>query len=115
MAQFLFQVAYTSDSWAKQVHDQPNVLDRIQPLLSACDGRVDSCFYAFGEYDLVLIADFAGPEEAASFSLAATAGGAIKKITTTPLLTVEQGISAMHRAAEAGKHYVPPVGTPVHH
>ena len=64
---------------------------------------------------VVLIADFPGPEEAASFSLAATAGGAVKTITTTPLLTVEQGISAMHRAAEAGKHYVPPVGTPVHH
>jgi hypothetical protein len=31
------------------------------------------------------------------------------------LLTVDQGISAMHRAAEAGKNYVPPVDTPVHH
>ena len=115
MSQFLFQVSYTSDSWAKQVRDQGNVLDRIQPLLKACNGRVDSCFYAFGDYDLVLIADFPSPEEAASFSLAATAGGAVKTITTTPLLTVEQGISAMHRAAEAGKNYVPPVDTPVHH
>jgi len=115
MSQFLFQVAYTSDSWAKQVRDQANVLERIQPLLTACDGRADSCFYAFGDYDLVLIADFPGPEEAASFSLAATAGGAVKTITTTPLLTVEQGISAMHRAAEAGKQYVPPVDAPAHH
>ena len=65
MSQFLFQVAYTSDSWAKQVRDQANVLERIQPLLAACDGRADSCFYAFGDYDLVLIADFPGPEEAA--------------------------------------------------
>ena len=49
MSQFLFQVAYTSDSWAKQVRDQANVLERIQPLLAACDGRADSCFYAFGD------------------------------------------------------------------
>ena len=35
MSQFLFQVAYTSDSWAKQVRDQANVLERIQPLLAA--------------------------------------------------------------------------------
>ena len=115
MPQFLFQVSYTGDSWAKQVRDQGNVLDRIQPLLKGCSGRVDSCFYAFGDYDLVLIADFPSPEEAASFSLAATAGGAVKTITTTSLLTVEQGISAMHRASQAAKHYVPPVETAVHH
>ena len=144
MSQFLFQVSYTSDSWAKQVRDQGNVLERIQPLLKECKGRVDSCFYAFGDYDLILIGDFPGPEEAASFSmavtaspesasspspppssraaspampfsLAVTAGGAVETIKTTPLLTVEQGISAMHRAAEVGKHYVPPVETPVHH
>lgn len=115
MPQFLFEVAYTSDSWAKQVRDQGNVLDRIQPLLNACSGRADSCFYAFGDYDLVLIADFPGPEEAASFSLAATAGGAVKSLKTTPLLTVDQGIAAMRRAAEAGKNYVPPVDVPIHH
>ena len=114
MPQFLFQVAYTRDSWAKQVRDQGNVLDRIQPLLKSLKGRVDSCFYAFGDYDLVLIADFPGPEEAASFSLAATAGGSVKTIKTTPLLTVDQGISAMRRAEEAGKQYVPPVDTPAH-
>jgi uncharacterized protein with GYD domain len=112
MPQYLFQVAYTSGSWAKQVRDQGNVLERISPLLKACNGRVDSCFYAFGDYDLVLIADFPNAEEAAAFSLAATAGGSLKAIKTTPLLTVDQGISAMHRAAEAGKNYVPPVDTP---
>src|SRR6476620_6619973 len=98
MSQFLFQVSYTSDSWAKQVRDQGNVLERIQPLLDGCKGRVDSCFYAFGDYDLVLIADFPGPEEAASFSLAAIAGGSVKTIKTTPLLTVDQGLAAMARA-----------------
>lgn len=109
MAQFLFEVAYTSDSWGTQVREQGNVLERIQPLLDGCSGRVDSCFYAFGDYDLVLIADFPGPEEAAAFSLAASAGGAVKTIKTTSLLTIEQGLAAMARAAEAGKRYVPPV------
>lgn len=112
MAQFLFQVAYTPESWKTQVHAQGNVLDRIQPLLQSCNGRVDCCFYAFGDYDLVLIADFPSGEEAAAFSLAANAGGALKAIRTTPLLTVEQGLAAMRRAEEAGKRYVPPIGTP---
>jgi len=115
MAQYLMEVAYTLESWAKQVRDQANVLERIQPMLDHCGGRADSCFYAFGDYDLVLIADFSSPEGAAAFSLAATAGGAVKTLKTTPLLTVEQGITAMARADEAGKRYTPPVDAPAHH
>jgi uncharacterized protein with GYD domain len=111
MAQFLFQVAYTSDSWATQVREHGNVLERIQPLIDGCRGSVTGCFYAFGDYDLVLLADFPGDEEAAAFSLAATAGGSVKTIKTTPLLTVDQGIKAMKRAEEVGRDYHPPVGT----
>ncbi|MGZ4428222.1 MAG: GYD domain-containing protein [Nocardioidaceae bacterium] len=114
MAQFLFQVAYTRDSWATQVRERGNVLERIQPLIDGCNGSVSSCFYAFGDYDLILLADFPGDEEAAAFSLAATAGGSVKNIKTTPLLTVDQGISAMHRANEAGRAYHPPVDHPAH-
>ena len=113
MAQFLFQVAYTGESWATQVRDHGNILERIQPLLRECNGRVDSCFYAFGDYDLIIIGDFPSAEEAAAFSLAASAGGSLKSMKTTPLLTVDQGISAMRRAHEAGKHYVPPVSSHV--
>ncbi|GAA2149768.1 GYD domain-containing protein [Nocardioides koreensis] len=115
MAQYLLEVAYTPESWAKQIRDQGNVLDRIQPLLEASGGRIESMFYAFGDYDLVGIADFASPEGAAAFSLAATAGGAVKTFKTTPLLTIEQGLDAMARASEAAKGYRPPVDTPAGH
>jgi len=116
MAQFLFQVAYTSDSWAIQVREHGNVLERIQPLLDACSGSLTGCFYAFGDYDLVLLADFPSDEEAAAFSLAATAGGSLRSVRTTPLLSVDQGITAMKRADEAGRNYRPPVAEgAVHH
>jgi uncharacterized protein with GYD domain len=115
MAQFLFQVAYTSESWATQVRQHANVLERIQPLIEGCRGSVTGCFYAFGDYDLVLLADFPGDEEAAAFSLAATAGGSLKAIKTTPLLSVDQGITAMKRAEEVGRNYHPPVpSSPAH-
>jgi uncharacterized protein with GYD domain len=110
MSQFLFEVAYTSSSWAAQVRLQGNVLERIQPLLDGAGGTVTGCFYAFGDYDLVLLADFPGNEEAAAFSLAATAGGSVRSIKTVPLLSIDQGISAMTRAAEIGRTYHPVVG-----
>jgi uncharacterized protein with GYD domain len=115
MAQFLFQVAYTSESWAAQVHDQANVLERIQPLIDGCRGSVTCCFYAFGDDDLVLLADFPTDEEAAAFSLAATAGGSVKRIKTTALLSVEQGITAMKRAEKVGRNYHPPVARSAAH
>lgn len=115
MSQFLFQVAYTSESWATQVRERANVLERIQPLIDGCRGTVTCCFYAFGDDDLVLLADFPTDEEAAAFSLAATAGGSVKKIKTTALLSVEQGINAMKRADEVGRNYHPPIGAKAAH
>ena len=112
MASYLFQVAYTSESWAMQVAQQPNVVDRITPLVEACGGTLRSCFYAFGDYDLIAMADFPTPEGAAAFSLAATAGGSLKTIKTTELLTVEEGLSAMRTASAAGAVYTPPVPSP---
>ena len=109
MANYLFQVSYTSESWALQVSQQPNVVDRISPLVEKCGGSIRSCFYALGDYDLILLADFPTAEAAVAFSLGATAGGAVKTIKTTELLTVEQGMSAMRTAAGARSVYTPPV------
>ncbi len=109
MASYLFQVAYTSESWAMQVAAQPDVVERITPLMERCGGSIRDCFYAFGDYDLIVIADFATPEGAAAFSLGATAGGATKTIKTTELLSVEAGRSAMKTAADARSAYTPPL------
>jgi len=48
---------------------------------------------------------------AAAFSMAASAGGALKAIKTTPLLTVQEGIEAMRKAADV--EYRPPAGEEV--
>jgi uncharacterized protein with GYD domain len=109
MGSYLFQVAYTSESWAVQIAQQANVVDRISPLVETCGGSISSCFYAIGDYDLIVLADFPTPEGAAAFSMAATAGGSTKTIKTTELLSVEQGITAMRTATEARSVYTPPV------
>ena len=45
--------------------------------------------------------------------MGATAGGAVKTLKTTELLSVDQGISAMRTAAEARTVYLPPLQSPV--
>jgi uncharacterized protein with GYD domain len=111
MPLYMYQGAYNSDSWATQVRNQPDPVDRVRPLVEACGGRLDTFFYAFGEYDIVLIIDMPDDESAAALSLAAAAGGSLRAAHTTKLMTVEQGLAAMRKANEAGSVYTPPVST----
>jgi uncharacterized protein with GYD domain len=105
----LIEVGYTPQAWSAQIDKQPNVVDRITPALEACGARLESMYYAFGEADLVGIIDFPTPEDAAAFALAVGASGALSLYRTTPLLTVDQGIESMRRAADIRKVYAPPI------
>ena len=110
MAHYLLQVAYTPQAWAsliKNPHDRTQVL---KPVLEKLGGKFGAVYFAFGEYDIVGILEMPANADAAAFAIAAAAGGAIKSIKTTPLMTVEEGISAMKKAAQAG--YVPPTAAP---
>lgn len=114
MSRYLFEVSYTSESWATQVRAHANVIDRITPLVQQLKGTIDSVYYAYGDRDLVALIDFPTAEDAAAFSLAASSGGAISSIRTTPLLTVDQGIAAMTKANAAMSAYQPPTSASAH-
>jgi uncharacterized protein with GYD domain len=57
---------------------------------------------AFGDYDLVMIVEMPNNVNAAALSLAAAAGGSLKSVKTTPLLTIAQAMSAMKKAGKSG-------------
>jgi uncharacterized protein with GYD domain len=69
-------------------------------------GQIEGAWYAFGDYDVVVITDMPDNISAAAFAIAAAAGGAIKGLKTTPLMTIEEGMSAAQKAGAAG--YRPP-------
>ena len=106
MAHFLFQVSYTPQAWATLLKNPHNRIDVVRPVLQKLGGDIENAYFAFGEYDLVGIMNVPSNVEAAAFSLAATAGGAVKAIKTTPLMTIEEGLGAMKKAAASG--YAPP-------
>ena len=109
MAHYLIEVGYTPESWRNQIDSQANVVERITPALKACKGKIESIYYAFGDADLVGIMDFPTPEDAGAFALAVTASGALRSYKTTPLLTVEQGMTIMRRANDVRAKYTPPL------
>lgn len=106
MAHYLLQASYTNEAWAAQVSNPQNRMEVIRPVIERLGGRLESAYLAFGDYDVVVIAEMPDNVSAAAFSLATSAGGALKAIKTTSLLTIEEGIEAMQKAAGAG--YRPP-------
>ncbi len=106
MAKFLLLVSYTSEAWANQIKNPSNRIEAVKPAIEKLGGKVESAYYAFGEYDLVVTTEFPDNVSASAFSISALAGGAIKAAKTIPLMSVEEGIEAITKAGDTG--YKPP-------
>ena len=102
MANYLLQVGYTPEAWANMIHNPQDRIDAVRPVVEKLGGKILHGWFAFGDYDLVTIVEMPSNVEAAAFSLAASAGGAIRTIKTTPLMTTSEGIEAMKKAAKSG-------------
>ena len=103
---YMVQASYTGESWGDQVRDPQNRVDRLRPVIEKLGGSLEAVYYTLGEYDIVGIAQFPDNVSAAAFSLAASAGGAVKTIKTTPLMTADEAVEAMRKAGGVG--YRPP-------
>jgi len=106
MGYYMFQGAYTSETWKALLKKPVNRFEAIRPAIEKLGGTIEGGWFVFGEYDFVLIAQMPDNVSAGAFSLAVAAGGSLKAAKTTPLMTVTEGIAAMKKAAGSG--YRPP-------
>ncbi len=106
MPYYMLQAAYTPEAWAGMVKNPQNRLDAVRPVIEKLGGKIDGGWLAFGDYDIVLICQMPNNVSAAAFSMAGAAGGAVKAIKTTPLMTIDEAMEAMRKAGGAG--YRPP-------
>jgi uncharacterized protein with GYD domain len=110
MGTYLIQAAYTPEAWATLV-DHPQDRSRpVQAMIENVGGRLDAFYFAFGDYDVVSIAELPDDVTAAAMTIAVSAGGSVKSIKTTPLLTAQGALDALRRAGSVG--YEPPAGRP---
>lgn len=100
------QASYTPGSWKIQTQNPQDRSKQISALLEASGGHLVSLYYAFGEYDIVLIAEAPNNAAIASVIIAAAAGGAVGKVKTTPLMTIEEDLEAISNAGAIT--YTPP-------
>jgi uncharacterized protein with GYD domain len=108
MPYYLSQVGYTPESWAAQIRNPQDVRERVGRAADAVGGRMESAFYAFGTHDLIAIVEFPDDAAVAAWAIATAAGGALRSMTTTPLISVDDGLNIMRNAAKVTQVYQPP-------
>jgi uncharacterized protein with GYD domain len=108
MPRYLLQLAYSPEAWAAQIKDPQNRVEQTAALMQRLGGRFETVYYAFGEYDIVGIAEFPDNVRATAFSMVISAGGSGKATKITPLISVDEGLQAMRLGGEVTALYAPP-------
>jgi len=104
MPKFLFEVSYTTTGIQGIVDDSASGRRAdVQATVKALGGKVEAFYYAFGDADVVMVADLPSAATAAALSVRTSGTGAVK-VRTTPLLTVEE----MDQALEVKMQYRAP-------
>jgi uncharacterized protein with GYD domain len=102
MPYFLLQGGYTPEAWAALLKKPQDRTAAVRPAVEKLGGRIERFWLSFGEYDIVGVVEMPDNAAAAALSMAFAAGGALRSVKTTPLLTTEEGVQAMTRAATSG-------------
>jgi uncharacterized protein with GYD domain len=108
MALYMYQAAYTPESWAAQLKNPQNRVETVgKAACEAVGGRLVGGYYSFGEYDLMIIADVPDDASISAVAMALAAGGALRAGRTTKLMSGDEGVAAMRKAAAVAKVYTP--------
>jgi uncharacterized protein with GYD domain len=97
----MIQVAYNTSGLGGLVKEPQDRIEKVRPAVEAVGGRLASGYYAFGEYDVVLICELPDNAAAAALALAVGAGGTVSSYMTTVLLTSDEAVQAMRTAGES--------------
>ena len=108
MSLYMYQFAYSPESWAAQMKHPENRVETVgRASCESAGGKFIGGWLSFGEYDAVLICDMPDEESMAGLAMAIAAGGALKASKTTQLITGAQGVEALKKAVDVAKGYRP--------
>ncbi len=102
MAHYLLEISYTPEAWAALIKNPQDRAEAVRGPIEKLGGKMERIWLAFGEDDIVGIIDMPNNVAAAAISIAFAGGGACKNVKTTPLMSIEEGMDAMKKAAQSG-------------
>jgi uncharacterized protein with GYD domain len=106
MSFYLTRFSYTPETWAKLVKNPEDRRTAATEYIESVGGKLHGFWYAFGEHDGYTLWEAPDNVAMAATAIAIGSGGAISSLQTTALLTVEETIAALEKAASIS--YRPP-------
>jgi len=106
MPLYLSKFSYTPESWAKLIASPEDRRNAAQSYIEAVGGKLHGFWYAFGTHDGYNLWEAPDNVSMAAVALAIGAGGALKSLETTVLLSVDETIQALRKASTV--QYRPP-------
>lgn len=104
MPKYFFQARYTTDGTKGLLKEGGSKRrETVEGVIRGLGGRLESLYYAFGEWDVLGVVDLPDHVSVAALSLAVNAAGAVN-LRTTVLLTPEE----IDQATKKTVSYRPP-------
>ncbi len=103
---YLTRFSYTPETWAKLIKNPEDRREAAKQYIESVGGKLHGFWYAFGEHDAYALYEAPDNVSMAAMAIAIGAGGALSSYQTIPLLTVEETLAALRKAAEIS--YRPP-------
>jgi uncharacterized protein with GYD domain len=97
MALYLTRFSYTPETWARLASNPEDRREAARRYIESVGGKLHGFWYAFGEYDGYNLWEAPDDVSMAAVAIAIGSGGALSKLETTVLLTVEETLEALGR------------------
>lgn len=106
MPSYLTRFSYTPATWARLIGNPEDRRAAATQYIEAVGGRLHGFWYAFGDHDAYALWEAPDNASMAATAIAISAGGALSEHHTTVLLSVEETLEALRKAATIS--YRPP-------
>ncbi|MEE8396038.1 MAG: GYD domain-containing protein [bacterium] len=110
MAHYMIQLSYRPEQVKAMMENPQDRSEAARKVAEGLGGRLESFFFAFGDYDVVIIGEFPDNEAAMACAILVIGVGTASSFKTTVLMTSDQAVAAMKKAGTLVGSYQPPAG-----
>lgn len=104
MPLYLTRFSYTPQTWRAMIEKPEDRREVARAVIESMGGKLHGFWYAFGEHDGYNLWEAPDNVSMTAVALTIASGGALSSIETTVLLTVEETLKALAKAAQIPYH-----------
>ena len=98
MPSYMIQASYSAAAVTSMIKTPQDRAAAIRPMVEKLGGKLHGLWFAFGEFDVVVLVDMPDNVSATAIAMAVGGSGAMSAYRTTPLLTSAEATDAMKKA-----------------